>query len=132
MALGKQRVLVVEDDEVDIKTIQRAFARQGMAEALQFARDGQEAWECLKETGQPPKLMLLDQNMPRLSGLELLEKMRDEPRFKETPVIMITTSRNAVERAKAERLGVAAYFVKEDLAPDYKGLFEVLESIQGS
>jgi CheY-like chemotaxis protein len=132
MLLERESVLVVEDDEIDVRTIRRVFARQGMDDRLQFSRDGQEALELLRSPGLRvvPRIVLLDQNMPRMSGLELLGKLREDPRLKDIPVVMMTTSRNTSEKSRAESLGVLAYFVKEDLMPDYRELFDLLSRLQ--
>jgi CheY-like chemotaxis protein len=128
MILARASVLVVEDDEVDVMAMRRAFVRKGLAEALQFSRDGQAALDLLRGPGLGalPGLVLLDQNMPRMTGLEFLRELRAEPRLSGIPVIMLTTSRNAAEKKEAEALGVLAYLVKEDLLSDYQGLFDLL------
>jgi two-component system, chemotaxis family, response regulator Rcp1 len=97
-------VLLVEDAEIHVAFTTLAFERQGLPNALRVARDGESALSTLEsDPDRPPKLILLDLGLPRMSGFEVLEAIRshDNPRVRRTPVVVLTTSRapNDVRRA---------------------------------
>lgn len=107
-------VLVVEDDLVDVKNIQRAFEKGRIANPLFYAEDGLQGLETLRGDGMPRerRLVLLDINMPRMNGLEMLAELRKDPQLKATPVVVLTTSNDDRDRVEAYDLGVAGYLLK--------------------
>ena len=112
------QILVAEDDQVDVMNIKRAFKKNSVRNPVHFASDGLEAWELLtgeggKEKLEPtPRILLLDINMPRLTGLELLEKIRETDDLKSCSVFILTTSDDVTDKLKAHNLNVAGYIVK--------------------
>jgi CheY-like chemotaxis protein len=108
------RVLLVEDDHVDVMNVQRAFKRSHILNPLTVAGDGVEALELLRGGSLPANrlLVLLDLNMPRMNGIEFLREIRADTRLKELPVVVLTTSDDERERIQAYELGVAGYIVK--------------------
>jgi CheY-like chemotaxis protein len=119
-------ILLADDDRVDTKAFLRALARLGHAAPVTVARDGQEAWEMLTgQAGLRPALIVLDINMPRLSGLELLRRIRGEDALRETPVFVLTTSNDESDRLDALKLNVAGYIVKSELASGLKRALDV-------
>jgi CheY-like chemotaxis protein len=107
-------ILLVEDDEVDVMNVRRAFERNRIANPLFVARDGIEALEML-HNGQIPlsrRIILLDLNMPRMSGIELLREVRRDPVLLHTPVIVLTTSNDERDKIEAYNLNVAGYLLK--------------------
>jgi CheY-like chemotaxis protein len=131
---AEDAILLVEDDEIDVASLRRAFARNAIQNPLFVARNGEEALAFLRETlspagpGTPPRpgLVFLDHNMPRLGGLELLAAIRGDPRLRELVVVVLTTSRHETDRAKSFALGVAGYFVKP---VDFDEFVEVVGTI---
>ncbi len=112
------RVLLVEDDDIDIIGMRRAFGKLQVDVELTCARDGVEALQIMRgESGdaplQRPYLVLLDLNMPRMNGLEFLEHVRTDPALHDTVVFVLTTSASPEDKAKAYRLNIAGYMVKE-------------------
>lgn len=107
-------ILVVEDDLVDVKNIRRAFEKGRIANPLFYAEDGLEGLEMLRSDKMPRdrRLVLLDINMPRMNGLEMLAEMRKDPALKTTPVVVLTTSNDDRDRVEAYGLGVAGYLLK--------------------
>ena len=98
--------LVVEDDEVDVKALKRAFKELHLANPVRFARDGIEALEILRgENGQEklekPYLVLLDLNMPRMNGIEFLDEVREDPEHHCALVFVLTTSSAEEDRIKS-------------------------------
>ncbi len=111
-------ILLVEDDKVDIMAIRRSFRDLKIANPLVEAGNGIEALERLRgENGYEklpsPCLILLDLNMPRMSGLEFLEEVRKDPTLRRTLIFVMTTSRADEDRTSAYDKNVAGYVLKE-------------------
>ncbi|MEM9805219.1 MAG: response regulator [Cyanobacteria bacterium P01_D01_bin.56] len=109
-------ILLVEDDMVDVMTVQRAFKKSKVSNPLHVAGNGLEALEILRSSEGVFKnsrcLILLDLNMPKMGGIEFLEQLRQDPDFHKTPVIVLTTSDQERDRVEAYNLHVAGYIVK--------------------
>ncbi|MDX2229879.1 MAG: response regulator [Leptolyngbyaceae cyanobacterium bins.349] len=111
-------ILLVEDDEVDVMNIRRAFRRNQIQNPIYTASDGLEALALLRGTGDrsimPPtrRIVLLDLNMPRMSGLEFLQELRSDAQLRTIPVIVLTTSNREQDRQQAYHYNVAGYLVK--------------------
>jgi CheY-like chemotaxis protein len=107
-------LLLVDDDDVDAMNLQRALDRGKIATTLYRAVDGVEALAMLRD-GRVPRerrLVLLDINMPRMNGIELLRELRADPELQLTPVVALTTSNDDRDRVEAYRLNVAGYLLK--------------------
>jgi CheY-like chemotaxis protein len=110
-------ILLVEDDRVDIMTVQRALRRNRIHNPLHVARTAPEALAMLRgDGGQPPiprpALVLLDLNLPRMSGIEFLDQLRADPRLQDLKVIVLTSSNEPNDRAAAFTYEVEDYVVK--------------------
>lgn len=107
-------ILLVEDDEVDVMTVKRAFRQNHISNPLFVAHDGVEALEKLRgdEIPKDRRIVLLDLNMPRMTGIEFLQELRKDPELVSTPVIVLTTSNNDQDKVRAYNLNVAGYLVK--------------------
>jgi len=129
------RILVAEDELGDVYLIQRAFARAGVNVPVHFARNGQEVLDYLE--GNPPfenpvefplpNLLLLDLNLPRLSGFEVLTWVRGKPAFSQMPVVVLSSSDRREEISKAYQLGANSYVIKPTEPTE---LISVVERIQ--
>jgi CheY-like chemotaxis protein len=111
----KLAILLVEDDEVDIMSVQRAFKKINVANPLHVARDGVEALARLRgENGEKiePRIILLDLNMPRMGGLEFLQTLRADPALKAITVVVLTTSNEEKDKLQAYGYNIAGYIVK--------------------
>ena len=107
-------ILLVEDDQVDVMNVKRAFDKNRIANPLYVAGDGIEAMELLK-AGRIPRerrIILLDLNMPRMNGIEFLRALRADPDLARTPVVVLTTSDDERDRINAYNLNVAGYLLK--------------------
>ena len=107
-------ILLVEDDEVDVMNVKRAFTKSHIANPLFIAGNGLEALEKLRG-GEVPKgrrLILLDLNMPLMNGIEFLREIRKDPELAPTPVVVLTTSNNERDKVEAFDLNVAGYLLK--------------------
>ena len=113
-------VLYAEDDENDAFFMERAFRKLKQSEALRLVRDGAEALDYLAGEGRfadrakypLPSLVVLDVKMPRLSGLEVLCRMRRDPRLSSIPVVMFTSSTHDSDITFSRAHGANAYFEK--------------------
>ncbi len=112
-------ILLVEDDEVDVMNVERAFKKYKITNPLYVAGNGIEALAMLRsQDGKPPqvpetrRLILLDLNMPKMNGLEFLYAIREDDLLKRTPVIVMTTSDEDRDRIEAYNLNVAGYILK--------------------
>lgn len=110
-------ILLVEDDEVDIMNVRRAFKKINLTNPLYIARDGVEALALLRgQSGADgmgrPGIVLLDINMPRMNGIEFLRAIRQDPEYKILTVIVLTTSDEECDVIAAYQLNVAGYIIK--------------------
>ncbi|NJK48878.1 response regulator [Candidatus Gracilibacteria bacterium] len=119
MADRAMNILLVEDDEVDVMNIKRAFKKNNITNPLYIASNGLEALNMLQnEDGKSPvipphrRLILLDLNMPKMGGIEFLKKLRADPKLKSIPVVVLTTSNQDQDRVEAYQLNVAGYLLK--------------------
>ena len=107
-------ILLVEDDEVDVMNVRRAFQKNGIRNPLWVAGNGQEGLDLLRggEIPRERRLVLLDLNMPRMNGIEFLRELRADPALRLTPVVVLTTSDDERDRVNAYDLNVAGYILK--------------------
>jgi CheY-like chemotaxis protein len=110
-------ILLVEDDRVDIMTVQRALKKIAVSNPLYVARTGVEALEMLRGDGVPkieptPSLILLDLNLPKMGGIEFLKEMRADQVLRTLQVIVLTSSNEPGDRAAAFKYEVDDYIVK--------------------
>jgi len=111
-------ILLVEDDEVDVMNVQRAFKKNNINNPLYVANNGVEALQMLRGEGDLPKLtpkpgiILLDLNMPKMGGIEFLKELRQDPELKSITVFVLTTSNEESDKVAAFDLNVAGYILK--------------------
>jgi CheY-like chemotaxis protein len=107
-------ILLVEDDQVDVMNVKRAFEKNRILNPLQVASDGIEALAMLRNGEIPSnrRIILLDLNMPRMNGIEFLRELRADPDLRLTPVVVLTTSNDERDRVEAYNLNVAGYLLK--------------------
>jgi CheY-like chemotaxis protein len=107
-------ILLVEDDEVDVMNIQRAFKKNNIANPMWVAGNGLEALEMLRQDKVPAgrRLVLLDLNMPKMNGIEFLRELRGDPALAPTSVVVLTTSNDDRDKVEAYNLNVAGYLLK--------------------
>ncbi|QQR74874.1 MAG: response regulator [Holophagales bacterium] len=110
-------LLLVEDNPDDVELILRAFRRVHLANPVQVARDGAEALEILfgpevASRSPLPRVLFLDLKLPKVSGLEVLARVRQEERTRQLPVVVLTSSREEPDIRRAYELGANSYIVK--------------------
>lgn len=127
MMKSKKPILLVEDDTVDVLTIKRSLQEIHVTNQVDVAENGEIALERLWNPGRErPCLILLDLNMPRMGGIELLRIIKHDDDFKRIPVIVLTTSSDEQDKIESFNLGVAGYMVKP---VDYQQFVEVVKTI---
>jgi CheY-like chemotaxis protein len=113
-----ETILLIEDDRVDIMTVQRTLQKNSISNPLRIARTGLEALDLLRGTNgvkkmDPlPGLILLDLNLPKMSGFEFLQELRSDPHLKSLRIIVLTSSNEPKDRAAAFEFEVDDYIVK--------------------
>lgn len=116
-------LVVVDDDAVEVEALRRGLRRLGFAWGVRVFPDGVQALTALRGgAGDPvrePFLVLLDLDLPRMGGLELLAALRDDPELARAAVFVLTTSDAPEDLRAASRLGAEAYFVKSHAGDDY-------------
>lgn len=111
----KQPILLLEDDAVDVKTIQRALLNNKIQNPLEVFINGEEGMAYLDKSENPrPLLVLLDLNMPRMDGMEFLKKIKSESCVRRIPVIVLTNSEDMTDINKIFELGAAGFIKKPD------------------
>jgi CheY-like chemotaxis protein len=125
-------VLLVEDDEVDVETVKRSFAKMKIANPVRVACDGIEGLETLRGQGSKPPLprpyvVLLDLNMPRMNGIEFLQELRRDPDLHNAIVFVVTTSARDADRVAAYDLNVAGYILKSNAGEGFIEMIQMLE-----
>ena len=127
MMRNSKPILLVEDDEVDTMTVQRAFKDLKVTNELVHRINGEEALKYLRaEDSQMPCVILLDLNMPKMNGVEFLKISKEDEKLKKIPVVVLTTSKEEHDIVESFELSVAGYIVKP---VDYKRFVEAIRAI---
>jgi two-component system, response regulator len=119
-SLTDVEILLVEDNPNDVELTLRALQKQNLASKVFVVKDGAEALEFIFATGsysgrnveEHPKVVLLDLKLPKVDGIEVLRKMKSDPRTKDVPVVMLTSSQEDRDVIETYKLGVNSYIVK--------------------
>lgn len=132
--LNEVEILLVEDNPYDAELTLRALKNKGLANKLLTFSDGVEALDFLfgdgvysgRNLALRPKVILLDLKLPRINGLEVLEKIRADGRTKTIPVVILTSSQEESDIVKGYNLGVNSYMVKP---VDFDKFFQAVEEL---
>jgi CheY-like chemotaxis protein len=111
------KLLLVEDDNLDVIDFQRTLDRMGILHLMKVARNGEEGIECLGQHFNGvfeglPDIVLLDLNMPRMNGIEFLQTVRQQPLWSNLKIFVLTTSDEFEDQSTVRKLGVSGYIVK--------------------
>jgi len=127
------QILLVEDSAHDAELTQRALKRRGLVNDIAWVKDGVEALDYLFCEGSyagrdngPPKLVLLDLKMPRMDGLQVLERLKTSEATRQIPVVMLTSSREEGDLISSYSLGVNSYIVKP---VDFEQFAEIVDQV---
>jgi CheY-like chemotaxis protein len=129
-AVNLPPILLVEDNPMDLDLTLRAFSKRKFSNQVQVARDGEEALGFIPrwEAGEPlPAVILLDINLPKINGLEVLRQLKAHERFRRIPVVVLTSSREDKDLKTAYDLGVNSYIEKP---VSFNKFMEVAEHIE--
>ena len=126
-------ILLVEDNPKDLELTMHALERSQLANEVVVARDGAEALDWLFARGNhvgrtngDPAVVLLDLKLPKVDGLEVLEKVKSDSELKHVPIVMLTASKEESDLVKSYQLGVNAFVVKP---VDFKEFFKAIQEI---
>ncbi len=126
---AKKNILIVEDDDLDAATVQRALKELHVTNPMQRVANGEEALAWLRGPANQnlPGLILLDLNMPIMSGIEFLQIAKGDEKLRSIPVVVLTTSRLEMDKIASFDLSVAGYMVKP---VDYSQFVETIRTIK--
>ncbi|MEA1649046.1 response regulator receiver domain-containing protein [Nitrospirillum amazonense] len=126
-------ILLVEDNPADVELTLAALRKTQLANEIVVVRDGVEALEYIFSEGQfadrepgAPAVVLLDLKLPKVDGLEVLEKVKSHPRHRATPIVMLTSSREESDVVRSYHYGVNSFVVKP---VDFKAFFEAIRDL---
>ena len=128
--MNEKSILLVEDNPDEVNLARRALARGHVAHRINVVNDGVAALEFLLACGAPenrlPEVVLLDLNLPRMNGIELLQRLRAHARLKTLPVVVLTSSREQGDISRCYELGANSYIPKP---VDFDHFTEVLRQM---
>ena len=127
-------ILLVEDNPEDLELTLRALRKANFGNHIEIARDGAEALEFIfcegshtdRKIEDVPKLILLDLKLPKVDGLEVLQRIKGDPRTKHIPVVVLTSSKEQTDVVKSYSLGVNSYIVKP---VNFEGFSEAVQKL---
>lgn len=123
----EQTILLLEDDEVDVASTKRTMKELNIKNPLVVCENGAKGLEWLRANAQTlPGLILLDINMPVMSGLDFLDEIKHDTHLKKIPMIILTTSMEESDRMKAAELGIAGYIIKPINSAKYLAVMKTL------
>ena len=125
-------ILLVEDDDGDAKAIERAFKKAKIANTIVRAVDGVEALDILRGTNgktkpPSPSILLVDLNMPRMNGIQLVKALREDEALRNSIVFILTTSKQDEDKTAAYALNVAGYVLKQRAGEDFLSLVGLID-----
>lgn len=115
----KLRILLIEDNLIEIMKMKRTISFLELDHSLQEAKNGEEGLKILEDKASLPDLILLDLNMPKISGLEFLAILRNDEDLRHIPTVILTTSDNQKDLFECYKLGVSGYILKPLKYDDY-------------
>lgn len=113
-------ILLIEDDLIEVMKLERTLTKVATKHTIVKASNGEEALQALKPGSRLPDIILLDLNMPRMSGIEFLQILKADEVLKYLPTIILTTSENRADLLKCYQLGIAGYVIKPLKYEDYE------------
>ena len=120
-------ILIVEDDEVDVMAIRRAFQETNISNPIYIAKDGIEALQKLRSREIPyPYIVLMDLNMPRMNGIDCMKEIRTDRSLKRTTIFALSTSNDEKDKLSAYDCNVAGYIVKSDIGNEFGKALKML------
>jgi CheY-like chemotaxis protein len=126
-------IVLVEDDDIDAEAVRRAFQKSKIANPIVRAVDGLDALEMLTGKGSKaklpsPYLLLVDLNMPRMNGIQLVQALRADANLRHSIVFMLTTSKREEDKIAAYNLNIAGYILKASVGEDFLALVSLMHA----
>jgi len=115
----KLKILLIEDDSIEIMKLHRTISSKGLNHSVIEAHNGVEALDILQNKETLPDLILLDLNMPKINGIEFLSILKADAILKYLPTIILTTSNNHKDVLECYKIGIAGYIIKPLKYDDY-------------
>lgn len=127
-------ILLAEDNSADVYLIREAFKEHGIACPMRLARDGKDVLRLILPSGQPGEdvdfaLIILDLNLPRHDGIEILQRIQENPRLAHIPVVVLTSSDSPRDRLLATQLGAARFLRKPSNLEEFLSLGAVFKEL---
>jgi CheY-like chemotaxis protein len=125
-------ILLAEDNKADVYLVRISLRQHGIPHDLHIVKDGEEAIDFIKaaDSGGPvPGLFILDLNLPKRTGQEILQHLRNTKRWEQVPVIIMSSSDSPSDRAKATKLGIGGYFRKPSRLDEFMRLGDVVKRV---
>jgi len=127
-------ILLIEDNAADVELTQRAFEVDHLANRIEIVRDGAEALDFLfcrgaygnRSFDRPPRLVLMDLKLPKVDGLEVLRQVKDDPRTKAIPIIVMTSSTEENDLVRSYHYGANSYIQKPVDFGDFQKIVKTL------
>jgi CheY-like chemotaxis protein len=134
MSTNEVDILLVDDSQDDVDLTMHTLRGENLANRVFVAHDGEEALDFLLCTGphaersfeQPPKLVLLDLKLPKVDGMQVLKRLKEDARTKNIPVVMMTSSREEQDLANSYKLGVNSYLQKPVAFDEFRKMVKLL------
>ncbi|MFT4698879.1 MAG: CheY-like chemotaxis protein [Flavobacteriaceae bacterium] len=124
----KLNILLIEDNIIEVMKMDRTLSLLKLKHKITKAKTADEAFEILKQSESFPDIILLDLNMPKISGIEFLSTLRSNDNLKHIPTIILTTSDNENDLNKCYKIGVSGYILKPLKYEDYVKKIEIVLS----
>ncbi|MFT5846623.1 response regulator [Psychroserpens sp.] len=122
------KVLLIEDDTIEIMKLNRAMSSLNLKHQIFEANNGEDALQVLQKKKIIPDIILLDLNMPKVSGIEFLTVLKNDDTLKYIPTIILTTSNNQKDLLECYKIGIAGYVLKPLKYEEYVSKIETLLS----
>jgi CheY-like chemotaxis protein len=110
--LASKKILLLEDDIVDVMTVKRAIKQLNIVNELVVKENGEEGLEFLRNTAELPGLIFLDINMPKMNGIEFLQELKKNEEWLQIPIVVLTTSKDEQDKLHTFKLGISGYMIK--------------------
>lgn len=113
------RIVLVEDNPADVFLVRKALQKRGIEFELICFEDGQKALKSLSQKGRKPDLILIDLNLPKMDGIDVMSAIRNMPRLASVPVAILTSSESPMDKKRATLLGASRYIKKPSTLEDF-------------
>lgn len=125
--LKTKKILLLEDDIVDVMTLKRALKQLNISNELVLKENGEDALSYLGECHDLPGIIFLDINMPKMNGLEFLLELKKNDDWVQIPIVVLTTSKDQQDKLKTFKLGISGYMIKPVSYELFKNMVETIK-----